>query len=71
MPLHVALPFQAVETVDESAREGQRSLGLFGRDQSGDEWRERLILGGKKYVLPVLLGRVRRNVTGWLGDSEW
>ncbi len=53
-PLRVALPFQTVETVNESALERQRSLDLFGN--GGDpEWRNRLIWGDKKYVLPSLL----------------
>ena len=53
-PLRVALPFQTVETVNESAQERQRMLDLFsaGRDP---EWRNRLIWGDKKYVLPSLL----------------
>src|SRR3990172_11293438 len=53
-PLRVALPFQTVETVNESAQ--VRQLGLerlaAGRDA---EWRNRLIWGDKKYVLPSLL----------------
>lgn len=53
-PLRVALPFQTVETVNESAQLRQRTLDLFsaGRDA---EWRNRLIWGDKKYVLPSLL----------------
>jgi len=53
-PLRVALPFQAVETVNESAQQRQLMLDLFsaGRDP---EWRNRLIWGDKKYVLPSLL----------------
>ena len=53
-PLRVALPFQTVETVNESAQARQRALDLFsaGRDA---EWRNRLIWGDKKYVLPSLL----------------
>src|SRR5712691_10994751 len=53
-PLRVALPFQTVETVNESAQERQHTLDLFssGRDP---EWRNRLIWGDKKYVLPSLL----------------
>lgn len=53
-PLKVALPFQTVETVNESAQERQRSLDLFrsGRDS---DWRNRLIWGDKKYVLPALV----------------
>jgi adenine-specific DNA-methyltransferase len=53
-PLRVSLPFQTVETVNESAQDRQRSLNLFasGRDS---EWRNRVIWGDKKYVLPALL----------------
>lgn len=53
-PVRLALPFQTVETVNESAQERQKSLDLFssGRDS---EWRNRLIWGDKKYVLPSLL----------------
>jgi len=53
-PLRVALPFQTVETVNESAQERQRTLDLFrgGREA---EWRNRVIWGDKKYVLPALL----------------
>ena len=53
-PLRVSLPFQTVETINESAIERQRMLDLFsaGRDP---EWRNRLIWGDKKYVLPSLL----------------
>lgn len=52
--LKVALPFQTVETVNESAQQRQRMLDIFaaGRDP---EWRNRLIWGDKKYVLPSLL----------------
>ena len=53
-PLRVSLPFQTVETVNESGQERQRMLDLFsaGRDR---DWRNRLIWGEKKYVLPSLL----------------
>jgi adenine-specific DNA-methyltransferase len=53
-PLRIALPFQTVETVNESAQERQKALDLFsaGREQ---EWRNRLIWGDRKYVLPSLL----------------
>ena len=52
--MRIALPFQTIETVNESAQERQRALELFssGRDT---EWRNRLIWGDKKYVLPSLL----------------
>ena len=53
-PVRVALPFQTVETVNESTTDRQRSLELF---QTGaePEWRNRLIWGDRKYVLPSLL----------------
>lgn len=52
-PLRVKLPFQTVETVNESAQQRQMAFDLFnaGRD---NEWRNRLIWGDKKYVLPAL-----------------
>jgi len=53
-PLRVSLPFQTVETVNESAQERQRTLDLFSAGRDG-EWRNRLIWGDKKYVLPALL----------------
>ena len=53
-PLRVALPFQTVETVNESAQERQRSLDFFTADRPS-EWRNRLIWGDKKYVLPALM----------------
>ncbi len=53
-PLRIALPFQTVETVNESVQERQLSMDrlLSGRDLA---WRNRLIWGDKKYVLPSLL----------------
>ncbi|MGA8871043.1 MAG: site-specific DNA-methyltransferase [Candidatus Acidiferrales bacterium] len=50
----MALPFQTIETVNESSQERQRSLELFssGRESA---WRNRLIWGDKKYILPSLL----------------
>ncbi len=53
-PVRVALPFQTVETVNEAAQERQRSLDLFAAGREA-EWRNRLIWGDKKYVLPSLL----------------
>jgi adenine-specific DNA-methyltransferase len=53
-PLRVSLPFQTVETVNESAQDRQRSLDLFAGGRES-EWRNRLIWGDKKYVLPALL----------------
>jgi len=52
-PLKVVLPFQTVETVNESAQERQRVLSFVESEQT--EWRNRLIWGDKKYVLPALL----------------
>ena len=52
-PLRVALPFQTVETVNESAQERQRSL--FFAEPEGTDWRNRLVWGDNKYVLPALL----------------
>jgi adenine-specific DNA-methyltransferase len=53
-PVRIALPFQAVETVNETAQQRQLTLDMYaaGRDT---EWRNRLIWGDKKYVLPSLL----------------
>jgi len=53
-PLRIALPFQTVETVNESAQERQLTLESLFRGGSS-EWRNRLIWGDKKYVLPSLL----------------
>ena len=53
-PLRVALPFQTVETVNESAQDRQPSL-QYGPGFGEEEWRNRLIWGDKKYVLPSLL----------------
>lgn len=54
-PLRVPLPFQAVETVNESVQDRQKNL-LFGSSTSKEiDWRNRLIWGDKKYVLPSLL----------------
>ncbi len=53
-PIRIALPFQTIETVNESAQQRQASFEalLSGRST---EWRNRLIWGDKKYVLPSLL----------------
>ena len=52
-PPRVVLPFQTVETVNESAQERQRTLDFFASERPA-EWRNRLIWGDKKYVLPSL-----------------
>ena len=53
-PLRIALPFQTIETVNESAQERQQNFDLFAQGKP-TEWRNRLIWGDKKYVLPALL----------------
>jgi adenine-specific DNA-methyltransferase len=53
-PIRIELPFQTVETVNETAKERQLTLDrLFSGQET--EWRNRLIWGDKKYVLPSLL----------------
>lgn len=53
-PPRIALPFQTVETVNESAADRDRMQDLFATGRP-TEWRNRLIWGDKKYVLPSLL----------------
>lgn len=53
-PVRIALPFQTIETVNESAQERQRALDFFASGRESD-WRNRLIWGDKKYVLPSLI----------------
>ena len=53
-PVRIALPFQTIETVNESAQDRLRTLDLFALGKP-TEWRNRLIWGDKKYVLPSLL----------------
>jgi hypothetical protein len=53
-PSRTALPFQTVETVNESAQDRQKGF-QFGAGFREEEWRNRLIWGDKKYVLPSLL----------------
>lgn len=60
-PVRVGLPFQTVETVNESAQDRQRTLDLFARGKP-TEWRNRLIWGDKKYVLPSLLSEFAGKV---------
>jgi adenine-specific DNA-methyltransferase len=53
-PVRIELPFQTVETVNETAQQRQLTLDrLFAGEES--DWRNRLIWGDKKYVLPSLL----------------
>lgn len=60
-PLRVALPFQTVETVNESTADRRHTLELFGQHRQ-TEWRNRLIWGDKKYVLPSLLAEFAGKV---------
>jgi len=53
-PLRIELPFQTIETVNESAQERQQIADLFAQGKQ-TKWRNRLIWGDKKYVLPALL----------------
>ena len=53
-PPRLKLPFQTVETINESAQQRQLSLDMFSAGKQSD-WRNRLIWGDKKYVLPALL----------------
>lgn len=53
-PVRIELPFQTIETVNESAEDRKRTLDMFASGKSS-EWRNRLIWGDKKYVLPSLL----------------
>lgn len=53
-PPRLKLPFQTVETINESVQQRQMSLDMFNAGHQSD-WRNRLIWGDKKYVLPALL----------------
>src|SRR5436305_11579537 len=59
-PLRVALPFQTVETVNETAQD--RARNLFQPVEQDKPWRNRLIWGDKKYVLPSLLAKFAGKV---------
>jgi adenine specific DNA methylase Mod len=57
-PIRIALPFQTIETINESAQQRQKTLDFFVAEPNASynkEWRNRLIWGDKKYVLPSLL----------------
>jgi adenine-specific DNA-methyltransferase len=60
-PVRVALPFQTIETVNESAADRRRTLDLFAAGRP-TEWRNRLIWGDKKYVLPSLISEFSGRV---------
>lgn len=62
-PLRIALPFQTVETVNESAQERQRGFQFETPSAyRSPEWRNRLVWGDKKYILPSLLGEFAGKV---------
>ena len=61
-PVRVALPFQTIETLNESSQQRQKSLGSFLTGRGEIEWRNRLIWGDKKYVLPSLLPEFSNSV---------
>jgi len=54
-PVRIALPFQTIETINESVQQRQKTLDFFSAGNINTEWRNRLIWGDKKYVLPSLL----------------
>jgi adenine-specific DNA-methyltransferase len=53
-PVRIPLPFQTIETVNENTQDRQRILDMFAEGKPS-EWRNRLIWGDKKYILPSLL----------------
>lgn len=64
-PVRIALPFQTIETINESAQQRQKTLDFLVSEPSaqyGEEWRNRLIWGDKKYVLPSLLPEFAGNI---------
>lgn len=54
-PVRIALPFQTIETINESSADREKRLGSLFQQKEESEWRNRLIWGDKKYVLPSLL----------------
>ncbi|WP_102126122.1 DNA methyltransferase [Deinococcus planocerae] len=60
-PVRLALPFQTIETVNESSQQRMKMLDFFATGKE-TEWRNRLIWGDKKYVLPSLLEEFRGKV---------
>lgn len=69
VPPKVALPFQTVETVNESVQERQRSLFFAEPEQPG--WRNRLVWGDKKYVLPAQFAALVPKVREFLRDRAF
>lgn len=54
-PVRIVLPFQVIETISESAADIQKRLNAYLTEQETGNWRNRLIWGDRKYVLPSLL----------------
>jgi len=54
-PIRIALPFQTIETLNESATDRQKRLASLFQQKNDTTWYNRLIWGDKKYVLPSLL----------------
>ncbi len=54
-PVRIALPFQTIETINESSADREKRLGSLFQQKEETTWRNRLIWGDKKYVLPSLL----------------
>ncbi len=54
-PIRIALPFQTIETLNESATDRQKRLASLFQQKDDTTWYNRLIWGDKKYVLPSLL----------------
>ncbi len=55
-PVRIALPFQTIETINESTADREKRVSsLFDQKEDTGNWRNRLIWGDKKYVLPSLL----------------
>ena len=61
-PIRIALPFQTVETVNETAQERQLTLDMLFAGRPS-EWRNRLIWGDKKYILPSLLSELAGRIS--------
>ncbi|MBM2815372.1 MAG: putative methylase domain protein [Ignavibacteria bacterium] len=55
-PVRIALPFQTIETINQSASDREKEFAsMFASGKPNNDWKNRLIWGDKKYVLPSLL----------------
>ena len=60
------LPFQVVETVNESKADREKAQrDLFTKQAHDSEWRNMLIWGDNKVVMSSLLPRHRTSHSGW------